>query len=223
MTFNDVFKSSFLESVSDFSMLDTLLGMACALIIGLFIFFIYKKTSAGIMYSSSFGLTLIGLSLVTSLVIMAVTSNVILSLGMVGALSIVRFRAAIKEPIEIVFLFWALAGGIVVGAGLIPLALIGSIIIGAVIWVMASRKTHENPYMLVLNLADKTAENAAVEALKASASKYVIKAKTVTPKGIELSYEVKLKDASTAFVSNIGAISGVESAALVSYNGEYMS
>lgn len=123
MTFNDVFKSSFLESVSDFSMLDTLLGMACALIIGLFIFFIYKKTSAGIMYSSSFGLTLIGLSLVTSLVIMAVTSNVILSLGMVGALSIVRFRAAIKEPIEIVFLFWALAGGIVVGAGLIPLAL----------------------------------------------------------------------------------------------------
>ncbi len=223
MTFNDVFKSSFLESVTDFSILDTLLGMACALVLGLFIFLIYKKTAAGIMYSSSFGLTLIGLSLVTSLVIMAVTSNVILSLGMVGALSIVRFRAAIKEPIEIVFLFWSLAAGIVVGAGLIPLALVGSVIIGAVIYVMASRKTHENPYMLVLNLANEDAEKAAAEEIKAAAAKYVIKAKTVTPKGIELSYEVKLKDASTAFVSRIGGISGVESAALISYNGEYMS
>lgn len=223
MTFNDVFKSSFLESVTDFSILDTLLGMACALVLGLFIFLIYKKTAAGIMYSSSFGLTLIGLSLVTSLVIMAVTSNVILSLGMVGALSIVRFRAAIKEPIEIVFLFWSLAAGIVVGAGLIPLALVGSVIIGAVIYVMASRKTHENPYMLVLNLANEDAEKAAAEEIKAAAAKYVIKAKTVTPKGIELSYEVKLRDASTAFVSKIGGISGVESAALISYNGEYMS
>ena len=223
MTFNDVFKSGFLESVSDFSILDTLLGMACALVIGLFIFFIYKKTSAGIMYSSSFGLTLIGLSLVTSLVIMAVTSNVILSLGMVGALSIVRFRAAIKEPIEIVFLFWALAGGIVVGAGLIPLALVGSVIIGGVLWIMASRKTHENPYMLVLNLSDESAESAAASALNAGASKSVIKAKTVTTKGIELSYEVKLKESSTAFVNALGGIPGVESVALVSYNGEYMS
>ena len=223
MTFNDIFKSSFLESVSDFSILDTLLGMACALVIGLFIFFIYKKTSAGIMYSSSFGLTLIGLSLVTSLVIMAVTSNVILSLGMVGALSIVRFRAAIKEPIEIVFLFWAIAGGIVVGAGLIPLALIGSVIIGIVLLIMASRKTHENPYMLVLNLSSDEAENAALFSIKEATSKFVIKAKTVTKAGIELSCEVKLKDASTAFVSAIGAIPGVESAALVSYNGEYMS
>ncbi len=223
MTFNDIFKSSFLESVSDFSILDTLLGMACALVIGLFIFFIYKKTSTGIMYSSSFGLTLIGLSLVTSLVIMAVTSNVILSLGMVGALSIVRFRAAIKEPIEIVFLFWAIAGGIVVGAGLIPLALIGSVIIGIVLLIMASRKTHENPYMLVLNLSSDEAENHALAEIKSAASKFVIKAKTVTKAGIELSCEVKLKDASTAFVSKIGAIPGVESAALVSYNGEYMS
>lgn len=223
MTFNDIFKSSFLESSMDFSVLDTLLGMACALVIGLFIFFIYKKTSAGIMYSSSFGLTLIGLSLVTTLVIMAVTSNVILSLGMVGALSIVRFRAAIKEPIEIVFLFWALAGGIVVGAGLIPLALIGSVIIGAVIWLMASRKTHENPYMLVLRLSDDEAENDVLGILNAEASKHVIKAKTVTAKGIELSYEVKLHDASTAFVGRLAALSGVESAALVSYNGEYMS
>ncbi len=97
MSFNDIFKSSFLESVSEFSIIDTVLAMAVALLVGLFIFIIYKKTLTGIMYSSGFALTLVGLSLVTALVIMAVTSNVVLSLGMVGALSIVRFRAAIKE------------------------------------------------------------------------------------------------------------------------------
>lgn len=131
MTFNDIFKSSFLENVSEFSILDTLIGLAVALVIGLFIFIIYKKTLTGVLYSSGFALTLVGLSLVATLVIMAVTSNVVLSLGMVGALSIVRFRTAIKEPVEIVFLFWSLAVGIVIGAGMIPLAVIGSAIIGA--------------------------------------------------------------------------------------------
>ena len=126
MTFNDIFKSSFLENVTQFSAVDTLIGMLFALVIGLFIFVVYKKTFNGVMYSSGFALTLVGLSLVTTLVIMAVTSNVVLSLGMVGALSIVRFRAAIKEPIEIVYLFWAIAAGIVIGAGMIPLAVIGS-------------------------------------------------------------------------------------------------
>ena len=107
------------------------IGPAVALVIGLFIFIIYKKTLTGVLYSSGFALTLVGLSLVTTLVIMAVTSNVVLSLGMVGALSIVRFRTAIKEPVEIVFLFWSLAVGIVIGAGMIPLAVIGSAIIAA--------------------------------------------------------------------------------------------
>ena len=105
MTFSDIFKSSFLESVTEFSPLDVLLGMVVALIMGLFIFVIYKKTFTGVMYSTGFALPLVGRALVTTLVIMAVTSNVVLSLGMVGALSIVRFRAAIKEPMEIVFLF----------------------------------------------------------------------------------------------------------------------
>ncbi len=133
MTFSDIFKSSFLESVTEFSPIDTLTGMLFALVIGLFIFVIYKKTFSGIMYSTGFAMTLVGLSLVTTLVIMAVTSNVVLSLGMVGALSIVRFRTAIKEPMEIVFLFWSLAVGIVIGAGMIPLAVIGSLIIGGIL------------------------------------------------------------------------------------------
>lgn len=223
MTFNDIFKSGFLESVSSFSVTDTLLGLLFALIIGLFIFLIYRKTCAGIMYSSNFALTLIGLTLVTTLVIMAVTSNVILSLGMVGALSIVRFRAAIKEPVEIVYLFWAIAAGIVVGAGLIPLALIGSAIIGVVLYVMASRKTHESPYMLVLRLSDESGEEKAMNLVRENSVKTVVKAKTVSKAGIELSAEVRLKDPSTAFVNRLCQIDGVTDATLVSYNGEYMS
>ena len=121
-TFNDIFKSSFLDNVTEFAVIDVLIGMVFALLIGLFIFLVYKKTFSGVMYSTGFALSLVGLSLVTTLVIMAVTSNVVLSLGMVGALSIVRFRAAIKEPLEIVYLFWAIAIGIVIGAGMIPLA-----------------------------------------------------------------------------------------------------
>lgn len=149
MNFSDVFKSSFLNSVTEFSVLDTLLGLVAALVIGLFIFVVYKKTLTGVMYSNGFACTLIGLSLVTTLVIMAVTSNVVLSLGMVGALSIVRFRTAIKEPMEIVFLFWALAVGIVVGAGMIPLAIIGSAIIGVILILFANRKIRNHPYILI--------------------------------------------------------------------------
>ncbi len=223
MTFNDIFKSGFLESVSGFSVTDTLLGLVFSLVIGLFIFLIYRKTCAGIMYSSNFALTLIGLTLVTTLVIMAVTSNVILSLGMVGALSIVRFRAAIKEPVEIVYLFWSIAAGIVVGAGLIPLSLIGSAIIGRVLYIMASRKTHESPYMLVLRLSDESGEQNAMKIVGENAAKTVVKAKTVSKSGIELSVEVRLKDPSTSFINRLCKIDGVTDATLVSYSGEYMS
>ena len=155
MTFNDIFKSGFLENITEFSAMDTLIGMLFALVIGLFVFMVYKKTFNGVMYSSGFSLTLVGLALVTTLIIMAVTSNVVLSLGMVGALSIVRFRAAIKEPMEIVYLFWAIAAGIVIGAGMIPLAVIGSAIIGVVLILFANRKVHENPYILIMNCTDE--------------------------------------------------------------------
>ena len=223
MSFNDIFKSSFLESVTEFSLIDTVLGLAAALVIGLFIFVIYKKTLTGVMYSSGFALTLVGLALVTTLVIMAVTSNVVLSLGMVGALSIVRFRAAIKEPVEIVFLFWSLAVGIVIGAGMIPLAIIGSVLIGLILLLFANRKIHSNPYILVLTLADEAAESGAIGVLRQSAAHFVVKSKTVSAAGIELTAELRTRDASTAFVNQIQSLSGVESATLVSYNGEYLS
>ena len=223
MTFNDIFKSSFLENVSEFSILDTLIGLAVALVIGLFIFIIYKKTLTGVLYSSGFALTLVGLSLVTTLVIMAVTSNVVLSLGMVGTLSIVRFRTAIKEPVEIVFLFWSLAVGIVIGAGMIPLAVIGSAIIGVILLLFANRKIHNDPYIFVTNCTDENAENAVMDILGKEAEHCVVKSKTVTASGIELTAELRTKTASTAFVNAIAQLPGVETATLVSYNGEYLS
>lgn len=223
MTFNDIFKSSFLESVSTFSVLDVLIGMLVSLAVGLFIFLVYKKTFTGVMYSSGFALTLVGLSLVTTLVIMAVTSNVVLSLGMVGALSIVRFRAAIKEPIEIVYLFWAIACGIVIGAGMIPLAVIGSVIIGVILIVFANRKTHENPYILVMNCGDGPSETKALALLGENVRRYVVKSKTVSALGIELTAELRLKDSSTDFVNRLNEIPGVGNVTLVSYNGEYMA
>lgn len=116
MSFNDIFKSSFLENITSVSPLDMVISLALAFGIGLFIFLIYKKTFAGVMYSSSFGVTLVALTMISTFVILAVTSNVVLSLGMVGALSIVRFRTAIKEPLGIAFLFWAIAAGIVLAA-----------------------------------------------------------------------------------------------------------
>ncbi len=223
MSFNDIFKSSFLENITEFSILDTVIGLAAALVIGLFIFVIYRKTLTGVMYSTGFALTLVGLSLVTTLVIMAVTSNVVLSLGMVGALSIVRFRAAIKEPVEIVFLFWSLAVGIVIGAGMIPLAVIGSAIIGVILLLFANRRIHSDPYILVASCADEAAETAVLELLTKAAARCIVKSKTVTAAGIELTAELRTRDASTGFVNQIAALPGVENATLVSFNGEYLS
>lgn len=223
MTFNDVFKSSFLESVTEFSAVDTLIGMLFALVIGLFIFVVYKKTFNGVMYSTGFAMTLVGLSLVTTLVIMAVTSNVVLSLGMVGALSIVRFRAAIKEPVEIVYLFWAIAVGIVIGAGMIPLAVIGSVIIGVILILFANRRIHDNPYILIFNCRDEKAEESAIHLTGSGVERFVVKSKTVNGAGIEVTAEVRLKDAGASFVNRLNDIEGVNEVTLVSYNGEYMS
>ncbi|MGI5824088.1 MAG: DUF4956 domain-containing protein [Bacillota bacterium] len=223
MTFNDIFKSDFLENVSEFSAFDTLLAMCFSVVLALFIFLIYKKTFSGVMFSSSFSLTLIGLATVTTLVILAVSSNVVLSLGMVGALSIVRFRTAIKDPVEIVFLFWAIAVGIVIGAGMIPLAVIGSVIIGIILLICAKRKVRYQPYILVLNCQNEASETAAAELINNAVEHHAVKSKTVNAAGIELTCEIRLKDNETEFINRLNDVQGIENATLVSYNGEYMS
>ena len=150
MGFGDIFKSSFLENITSVSILDMVIALVLAFGIGMFIFFVYKKTYSGVMYAPGFGVTLVALTMITTVVILAVTSNVVLSLGMVGALSIVRFRAAIKDPLDIAFLFWSIAVGIVLAAGMLPLALIGSIFIGVMLLVFVNRKSHVHPYILIV-------------------------------------------------------------------------
>ena len=201
MTFQDIFKSSFLENIATISILDMVIAMVLAFLLGLFIFFIYKKSYSGVMYSASFGVTLIALSLITTLLIMTVVSNIVLSLGMVGALSIVRFRTAIKEPMDIAFLFCAIAAGIVLAAGLIPLAVFGSIFIDC--------------------------ENSGIEEqarifVKSQVRRLNLKSKSVDNGCVELNYEVRLKEDSSAFVNELEAMPGVSRVVLVSYNGDYM-
>lgn len=222
MTFNDIFKSSFLENITSVSILDMALALVLAFGLGLFIFFVYKKTYQGVMYSSSFGTTLIALTMITTVVILAVTSNVVLSLGMVGALSIVRFRTAIKEPLDIAFLFWSIAVGIVLAAGMIPLAVIGSVVIGLILLVFVNRKQHSSPYIAVLSCADTEAEKAAVEYLQSKTEKCVVKSKTASKGAVELNLDVRLRDDNTDFINELADMQGVTSAVLVSYNGEYM-
>ena len=221
-TFNDIFKSSFLENITSVSVLDMALALILAFGLGMFIFLVYKKTYQGVMYSSSFGVTLIALTMITTLVILAVTSNVVLSLGMVGALSIVRFRTAIKEPLDIAFLFWSIAAGIVLAAGMIPLAVIGSVAIGVILLVFVNQKSHNNPYIVVIQCDDHESEKRAKEYLDTQVQRCVVKSKTAQKGSIELNLEIRLKDDNTDFINTLSEITGVHSAVLVSYNGDYM-
>ena len=223
MSFSDIFKSSFLENVTAVSLLDMALAMVLAFGVGLFIFFVYKKTFAGVMYSASFGVTLVALTMITTLVILAVTSNVVLSLGMVGALSIVRFRTAIKEPLDIAFLFWAIAVGIVLAAGMIPLAVFGSVLIGVILLIFANRSDTTKPYIVVLTCDGTASEEAAMALVRENTKRCVVKSKSVQRGLAELNLEVRLHGGDTDFINTLAELKGVQSAVLVSYNGDYMS
>ncbi len=221
MSFSDIFKSDFLENATSISVTDMLIALGLAFLIGVFISFIYKKTYKGVMYSSSFGVSLLALTLITTLVILAVTSNVVLSLGMVGALSIVRFRTAIKEPLDIAFLFWAIAVGIILGAGFISLAIIGSLILGIILYFYANAKQTGNAYILVLNMDNAETEAKVNKYLSKTLKKYLLKSKTISKDNIELIAEVRLTDKSAAFANALNNVNGVKSAVLTSYSGEF--
>lgn len=221
MTFRDIFKSGFLARMAQLSVADMAVSMLLAFAIGLFIFYIYKKSYRGVMYSANFGTSLIAVALVTTFVMLAVTSNVVLSLGMVGALSIVRFRTAVKDPMDIAFLFWSLAAGIVLASGLVHLAVLGSLFIGIVMLVFSDRRDEERPYILVVHCADETAERAARDFAASRVKALSLKSKSVSPGRVELNYEVRLSDGAADFVNALAALPGVENAVLVSYNGDY--
>lgn len=221
-TFNDIFKSSFLNNVTAVSLPDMVLTLLLCFALGMFIFLVYKKTFAGVMYSSSFGITLVALTMITGMTILAVTSNVVLSLGMVGALSIVRFRTAVKEPMDLVFLFWAISGGIVLAAGMLPLAILGSICIGLVLLVLANKKEAVSPYILVMTCDGDETEAKAMSIIAGGTAKKELKCKTLRNGSTELTLEVRLSNGETGFVNALQSLPGMESVTLVSYNGEYM-
>ena len=223
MSFNDIFKNSFLENATQFSVVDTLISIVLAFAIGMFIYFISKKTYQGVMFNRQFGISLVALTMIATFIILAVTSTVVLSLGMVGALSIVRFRTAIKDPLDLVFLFWSVGAGIVLGACMYPLAVIGSLIVGLILFIFVRAKVSDSDYILVVECKDEAAEKRAEELVKGGVKKYSVKSKTVARGYIEVSYEVRLSGSDTEFVNKVSSADGIDKAVLVSYNGDYMA
>ncbi|KNZ43512.1 DUF4956 domain-containing protein [Acetobacterium bakii] len=223
MSFSDIFQSDFLENAAAVSILDTVIAMVLAFGIGMFIFLVYKKTYKGVMFSSGFGVTLVALTMISTFVILAVTTNVVLSLGMVGALSIVRFRTAIKEPLDIAFVFWSIASGIVLAAGMIPLAVFGSVMIGIILLIFVNRKPTDMPYIIVVNCNNKEAESKVKSFIDENVTKSIMKNKTVSKDSIELNIEVRLKNDNTDFINSVVDLEDVNHAVLVSYNGEFMN
>ena len=216
-----MFDFRFLDRVATYSVLDVIAALAISLCIGLFIFFIYTKTFKGVMYSRSFAISLIAMNLITTLVILAVSSHFIIAFGMIGALSIVRFRTVVKEPLDLVYLFWSITVGIIIGAGFVIMATVGSIVIGAVLFVLINRKPNDMLYIVVISCDGDSAEKAAGIILKEHTKKHVLKAKTVSRDGVELTVEVRLKNEQSDFVNKLLAVEGVHNATLVSYNGDY--
>jgi len=187
--------------------------------VGLFIFYIYRKTFKGVLYTRNFNIGLVMTALVTALIIMPISSNIILSLGMVGALSIVRFRTAIKDPIDIVFMFWAIAVGLACGAGFYMVAIVGSPMIG--LFVFALSRAHfgnADPYLLVIHHNNGTEEE-----LQKVLPAHRLQSRTVNANGVELMIEVRIQSDDTTLVDKILKIKGVKHAALISYNGDYVS
>lgn len=222
-TFNDIFKSSFLENTSSFSIIDSLIGIIVAFAVGLFIYMVYKKTFSGVLYSHSFNISLIIMTMATALIIMGISTNIILSLGMVGALSIVRFRTPIKDPMDLVYLFWAVASGILCGAGLIPLAIIGALAIGLVLIFYVNRLTVENPYLLIVKYTNEGIEKNIEEIVSKQAEKYTVKSKSVMGQDlIEITYEVRLKKEKDAqFINSNKRLDSVNSTVMLSYDGNF--
>lgn len=221
-TFSDIFKSSFLEKSASFSLVDSILGLASAVLIGLFIYWVYKKTFNGVIYSHSFNISLMIMTLTTALVIMGISQNVLLSLGMVGALSIVRFRTPIKDPMDLIFLFWSVAAGILCGAGFIPLVAIGSIVIGAVLILFSNKITVENPYLLVIKFDEELAGAQVEQILKEKSKKFALKSKTIIEDyETEVTYEIRMKDNDSKIIADIAKVAGVTSSVMLSYDGNF--
>ncbi|MGG3887197.1 DUF4956 domain-containing protein [Brevibacillus panacihumi] len=218
--FQDIIKKSFLhlEAFRSVSYIDMILGLLCSFAIGMFIYWIYRKTFRGVVYSYNYNVSFVLMSMLTALIIMTISTNIVLSLGMVGALSIVRFRTAVKDPLDIVYMFWALTAGIASGAKMYPLALGGSLVIGLVIIWMSKRKVTEQAYLMIIRHTEEATDALRVELRKLNSK---LKSKTVRKGFTEVTVEVMLRDDNTAFVQTISELEGVSDVSLINYTGDY--
>lgn len=220
--FSDIFKSNFLEKTTSFSLIDSIIGLVVAFFIGLFIYAVYKKTFNGVIYSHSFNISLLIMTMATALVIMGISSNVLLSLGMVGALSIVRFRTPIKDPMDLVYIFWAIVSGILCGAGFIPLVIIGAVLIGLVLLIFVNKITVENPYLLIVKFEEELVNAEIEQIIAAQTKKFALKSKSIMQQNeIETTYEIRVKQNDAKLMNELTKVAGVKSAIMLSYDGNF--
>lgn len=206
---------------ADLSVMSIAYTLLLSFVLGLFAFFIYRVSYKGVMYSKTFNVTLIAMSMITSSVILAITSNIILSLGMVGALSIVRFRAAIKDPIDVAYLFWAVGIGIVSGAGLWELALISSVVIGIILFVFSKISDVKTPYLLVISYQTEETNDLVFQQIERETKSYRLKSKVLNGNNYELTVEIRNRNKTASLVNKIGKIDNVTSVALLGYDGDF--
>lgn len=218
--FEDFIKKSVLhlEAFRNVSYIDIVLGLLCSFGVGMFIYLIYRITFRGVVYSYNYNVTFVLMTMITCLIIMTISTNIVLSLGMVGALSIVRFRTAVKDPLDIVYMFWSVMAGIAAGAKLYPIALIGSIAIGLAILWLSRKKIRSSPFLLIIRHTDSANDDVKKMLIRIPNQ---LKSKTVRKEVIELTLEIRMRDDNTAFVSELSTIDGVMDVSLINYRGDY--
>lgn len=192
-------------------------------VLAVYIFYMYKLCSRAVLYSRNFNVTMSAMSVVTAVVIMVISRNFGLSLGMVGALSIVRFRTAIKDPVDLLFIFWSITVGIAMGAGMYRLSVIGCIVVALVLMVLNFLPTGGTSYLLVFGCRDDESAKQAITLMGQATRRRKLKSRSVTVNGIELTYEVSVNGAECEFITALNAVEGVTHAALVAYDGEFVA
>lgn len=221
MSFQDVMKKSFLEGFASTELTTTSIVIALGIttLIGLYIYGVYRIVSRRAFYSKSFNTSLVALALITAAIILTIQSSVVISLGMVGALSIVRFRTAIKDPMDLVFLFWSISVGIICGAGLFEVAVITSLVVTVAILALGLLPVSRPPMLLVINSTDCDAEEAVMAAVKRYTKAFNVKSRNLTGNGLDMIVELRIKEGG-ALVKDIGALAKVNSVSLLSHDGE---
>jgi uncharacterized membrane protein YhiD involved in acid resistance len=224
LSFQDVIKNSFVNMNAGNLMSTSNIAFVLfvTFLMGMFIFFIYKSTFQGVLYTQSYNISLVMVSMVTSLIIMTIASNFVLSLGMVGALSIVRFRTAVKDSMDIVFMFWAISVGIANGAGLFNISVVSSIAIALVLVILTKYKSASSPYLLILHYSEDKHDRM-IEYINDNIGRFNLKSKTMKGDSIELTLEIRVRKDDTSFVNELSKKNGVKDAILISYNGDYIS